>query len=136
MKWSRVGDPAWCLPTARFYPRLKEMLSLDNEWDILLNRQIDRTNNRKYDYKHDIYIVNNSPTERMEHPSSKPLSVITHIIDTITFPNDIVLDPCLGFGTTAIASLESGRKCIGIEIKEKYCEIAAKRCSQSVMRLE
>mgnify|MGYP001576190501 CR=1 FL=1 len=72
---------------------------------------------------------------RSQHPTQKPLAVISwclsFFIDSI-----IVLDPYLGSGTTAVAAKKLGRKCIGIEIEEKYCEIAAKRCSQSVMPLE
>ena len=47
----------------------------------------------------------------------------------------VILDPFLGSGTTAYCAKKLNRKCIGIEIEEKYCEIAAKRCSQSVMLL-
>ncbi len=49
--------------------------------------------------------------------------------------NDLVLDPCVGGGSVLMASKVLNRKCIGIEIEEKYCEIAAKRCSQGVFDL-
>jgi site-specific DNA-methyltransferase (adenine-specific) len=71
-----------------------------------------------------------------EHPCPKPLNLFSRIIENTTKPADLILDPFLGSGTTAVAAKILGRKCIGIEISEKYCEIAAKRLSQSVMQLE
>jgi len=66
------------------------------------------------------------------HPTQKPVSVMRWCILQGDEPQTI-LDPFLGSGTTAVAAKHLGRKCIGVEIEEKYCEIAAKRLSQSVM---
>jgi hypothetical protein len=68
------------------------------------------------------------------HPSQKPQLLITKLI--IGFSDGLVLDPFLGSGTTCYCAKKLNRKSIGIEISEKYCEIAAKRCSQEVMELK
>ena len=60
---------------------------------------------------------------------------MSYLITLGSREGDIILDPFLGSGTTALASKLMGRKCIGIEIEEKYCEIAARRCSQGVFDL-
>ncbi len=75
-------------------------------------------------------------TEVGLHPTQKPTALFSYLIQTYSLPNDTLLDPFLGSGTTAYCAKKLGRKCIGIEIEEKYCETAAKRLSQSVMRLE
>ncbi len=74
--------------------------------------------------------------EGTEHPTQKPELFLKRFIETYSNQNYFILDPFLGSGTTAVSAKKLNRKCIGIEIEEKYCEIAAKRCSQSVMRLE
>tara|TARA_Y100000310_G_scaffold335458_1_gene417583 strand:+ start:48 stop:695 length:648 start_codon:yes stop_codon:yes gene_type:complete len=71
-----------------------------------------------------------------KHPCSKPVRSWGKLLIRLSpFPHQTVLDPFLGSGTTAYCAKKLNRKCIGIEIEEKYCEIAAKRCSQSVMTL-
>ncbi len=68
------------------------------------------------------------------HPTQKPIGLLKAIL--VDHPADTTLDAYMGSGSTLVACKSLNRKCIGIEIEEKYCEIAAKRCSQSVMRLD
>ena len=75
------------------------------------------------------------PPTKLLHPTQKAEYPIQLLIQECCQPTDLILDPFLGSGTTAYCAKKLGRKCIGIEIEEKYCEISAKRCSQSVMRL-
>lgn len=61
------------------------------------------------------------------HPTIKPLNIIKNLIENSSRPGDLVLDPFLGSGTTAVACMELGRKYLGYEINRKYFEIANKR---------
>lgn len=65
------------------------------------------------------------------HPSQKPLRLIKELIQVSDAR--VILDPFMGSGTTLRAAKDLGRQAIGIEIEERYCEIAAKRLSQEVM---
>jgi len=74
--------------------------------------------------------------ERYGHPAMTPEKLARRLVSIFTEAlGQVVLDPYCGCGTMAVASKVLNRHFIGIEIEEKYCEIAAKRLSQSVMRL-
>lgn len=85
-------------------------------------------------YKHrssyHIYPCGNKATS---HPNEKPLPVIKRLLILGSKENETILDPYMGSGTTLRAAKDLGRKAIGIEIEEKYCEIAAKRLAQEVL---
>jgi site-specific DNA-methyltransferase (adenine-specific) len=72
---------------------------------------------------------------RKDHPSPKPIEYMQCVLRRFTSEGDIILDPFSGSGSTLVAAKNSGRKAIGIEIEEKYAEIAARRMAQEVLPL-
>ena len=73
--------------------------------------------------------------ETRYHPTQKPVKLFRQILDSYSNPGDIILDPFLGSGTTAVACVETGRHFIGIELEEKYCEIARRRVAEATPSL-
>ena len=68
------------------------------------------------------------------HPTQKPVALIEYLIRTYTNEGDVVLDNCIGSGTTAIAAIRTGRHYIGFEIEPAYCEIAGRRIREETER--
>ena len=65
------------------------------------------------------------------HPTAKPVALFEYLIRTYTDEGEIVLDNCMGSGTTAVACIRSGRHFIGFETDEGYCKMANERISQT-----
>ncbi len=65
------------------------------------------------------------------YPSQKPVGLFYWIIKRFTKPDDIICDPYMGSGLTLLAALKAGRKCIGIDISKKACDIAVERLKVS-----
>jgi site-specific DNA-methyltransferase (adenine-specific) len=70
---------------------------------------------------------------KCDHPTQKPLGMTRQHVAALVPPGGLVLDPFMGSGTTLRAAKDLGRRAIGIEIEEKYCEIAVRRLAQGVL---
>ena len=80
-------------------------------------------------------VISAGRVDPVDHPSPKPQGLMSRLIEVVAPAAGVVLDPFLGSGTTLRAAKDVGRKAIGIEIEERYCEIAAKRLAQEVLPL-
>ena len=67
-----------------------------------------------------------------DHIAQKPAEVLRWVMQVVP-PAAVVLDPFMGSGSTLMAAKSCGHRAIGIEVDERYCEIAAKRCAQEVL---
>lgn len=71
----------------------------------------------------------------IDHPAAYPPKVAAWMARTVTTDGDTVVDPFMGSGTTLVAARTMGRRAIGVEVEERYCEVAANRLAQSVLDL-
>lgn len=64
------------------------------------------------------------------HPTQKPVALLEYLVNTYTNHGEVVLDNCMGSGSTGVACVNTGRRFIGIEIEQKYFDIATKRIAE------
>lgn len=119
--WERFYRSVW--------PNFASMETID---DLDLQRQgIDRrvrlANGRSFTIDEKL---RETVSERTEHPTQKPETLVCELVARHTRENDLILDPYVGSGTTLAAARRLGRRSIGIERDERWCEIAAMRLGQ------
>jgi DNA modification methylase len=78
----------------------------------------------------DFPVLNNDSPERI-HPTQKPVQLFEWLIRTYTNEGEVILDPCIGSGTTFVAAKNLGRRCIGIEKNENYHKLANERIAKN-----
>lgn len=118
--WNRRGSMA--LNCKRYAPSHEVFLGFGKPsyWDDCLNTKLS-----VWDIPFDM--------EPNDHPCSYPIALVMPLIQSSCPIDGIVLDPFAGSGTTLRAAKDLGRRAIGIEIEERYCEIAARRLEQQVL---
>ena len=109
---------------------LKQPYKNPDDKRIMKEKEKGKEGANLYDWWHNEQTKNVSK-EKTEHPCQMPLVVMKKSL-AIT-KGEVVADPFMGSGTTLRAAKDLGREAIGIEIEEKYCEIAAKRLAQGVL---
>lgn len=82
---------------------------------------------------HDLFTVQPELMGSFGHPCPKPLGFSTWLVQRFSDESATVVDPFMGSGTTLVAAKKLYRRAIGIEIEERFCEIAVRRLSQSVL---
>lgn len=86
-------------------------------------------------WAHDVFTKSSPEAQSFDHPAQKPLSFVEQIVANVGGPSSFVLDPYMGSGTTLVAAKRLNLACVGIELEERYCEIAARRLDQEVLAL-
>ena len=81
------------------------------------------------------FVLTEAP-EKNGHPCVKPFLAWRRLLANVAQPSEVVLDPFMGRGTTLVAAKRMGHQAIGIELNERYCEIATERLSQEALPLE
>jgi len=78
----------------------------------------------------------NSVWQKGMHPTQKPVALIEYLINTYTNEGELVLDNCMGSGTTAVAAINTKRRFIGFETQKEYFDIANKRIAEARMNTQ
>jgi len=109
--------------------RVKTVVNYDTSTEIYGGKQLKQDGNLRPELRYPSS-VQPFNRERGRHPTQKPVPLFEYLVRTYSQEGDVVLDNCLGSGTTAIACLNAKRKCIGIELNPVYFEAAKKRVSE------
>ena len=105
-------------------------------WKKLSKGESDITKEEFIEWTNGLWTFPGESKKRIGHPAPFPLELPKRCIKLFSYVGDTVLDPFLGSGTTAIAAYKLRRKAIGVEIDEKYFDLAIKRISKECCTLE
>ena len=123
----------WFMPTADHYEWMLDALGVRGREYEDLRRPFIVTNRA---HSTDVWNLPPVMPAPGKHPCEKPLPMLEQIIAFSSKAGSLILDPFAGSGSTLVAAKALGRKAIGVELEERYCEITARRLAQDVLPLE
>ena len=132
LNWAHDADLRWallCWHKTNPTPLTNNNYLPDTEY--ILHFWRNRKLGGRYQTKRRFYVQANE-RHKLEHPTVKPLNIVMNLIENATDPGDVVLDPFLGSGTTAVAAKMLGRQFVGIECVSQYVDLARGRIAASV----
>ena len=119
-----------------YYPAMVEQKSrisknyLKNKSELFGNeREVIKVTDKKYPKS--ILEFSNANQKEKLHPTQKPVALLEYLIKTYTNENDVVLDNCMGSGSTGVACINTNRNFIGIELDKNYFNIACERINNT-----
>lgn len=110
------------------YRSVKRGITTSNYHQIKGTKVVSQSDGRRY--PRDVIRVENSNSKSF-HPTQKPVRLLDYLIKTYTNKNDLVLDNCMGSGSTGVSCVETGRSFIGMELDQNYFEIAQQRIKRA-----
>ena len=142
----RVSDRDFGLPTLKCYSKLIEIFNIDKmqgfkeftelkEIDEEFKKKFASTFNLWEGKKYKGNILKYKKDYNGHHPTQKPLLLLEDLIKTFSNENDFVVDLTMGSGSTGVACVNTNRNFIGIEMDDKYFDIAQKRIKESNYKL-
>lgn len=130
----RTAWGSWLSPSAPFVTAPVEMIPIFYKDDWRRPRE-----GRQTDLERDEFLAwtlgmwefpGENP-KKVGHPAPFPIELPRRLIKLYSYLDDVIFDPFLGSGTTAVAARALGRRCIGVEVDPTYCRLAAERCRVS-----
>ena len=128
--WYKNFPPKWIIAWYKGSPGHLSKIGF-NDWESILCWR--KQPKQMHDYFQTKCGFDDPESEKGSHPCPKPTQWSNWLVSRGSPDGGTVLDPFMGSGTTLRAAKDLGRKAIGIEIEEKYCEIAVKRLAQEVL---
>jgi len=130
--WYANHEPGWIIAWYKGSPGHRSLIGF-NDWEAIL------VWGKPYKKMHDHFQTISSPmctttSERVAgHPCAKPIAWASWLVERSVPEGGVLVDPFMGSGTTLVAAKHLHRQAIGIEIDERYCELAANRLAQGVL---